>query len=71
MKFHLDNFQLNIEFFLTILGFQGRIFPNMHIIFLGHVVKKKKLGFSQLLGGGVRTEVVKIHNFPLGTKSDS
>ena len=34
-------------------------------------LKKKKLGFSQLLGGGVRTEVVKIHNFPLGTKSDS
>ena len=46
-----NNFQLKIDFFLTILGFQGRIFLNLHIIFFGHGVKKK-LGFSQLLGGG-------------------
>ena len=47
---NLDNFQLNIEFLLTILGFQGRIFLNLHIMFFGSC-SKKKLGFSQLLGG--------------------
>ena len=60
---NLDNFQLNIEFFLTILGFQGRIFPNMHIIFFGSCSKKKKLGFSQLLGGGSGPKLWKFTTF--------
>ena len=32
---NLDNFQLNIDFFLSILGFQGRIFLNLHKMFFG------------------------------------
>ena len=32
---NLDNFQLNIEFLLTILGFQGRIFLHLHKMFFG------------------------------------
>ena len=32
---NLDNFHLNIDFFLSSLGFQGRIFFNLHKMFFG------------------------------------
>ena len=61
---NLDNFQLNIEFFLTILGFQGRIFPNMHIIFFGSCSKKKKIGvFTTFRGGGSGPKLWKFTTF--------
>ena len=60
---NLDNYQLNIDFFKSFLGFQGRNFLILYIlIFLSW--SKKKIEVSQLLGGeGVRTQVVKFHNF--------
>ena len=61
---NLDDYQLNIDFFQSFfLGFQGRIFPILHImVFWSWSKKNKNWGFTTFRGG-VRTKVVKIHNF--------
>ena len=62
---NLDDYQLNIDFFQSFfLGFQGRIFPILHImVFWSWSKKNKNWGFTTFRGGGSGLKLWKFTTF--------